>query len=453
MNKLQRIGVSILVCSFSGLASAGSALEALSGLAVGQSTVLDGVPLSANRFASVQVRRIDPYSADAKILLDQDGKLIELPRSSRRFFLAHTTSGLPARLALSTDAQGLDLQGQVFQPGADFELAWQGDIAKGQWRLNDSTNRIPAGQTPTFQCGNTPQVSLQDKLLSDSARAKQSLGVSAINTDVLNDELAAPLPEAVLATRTATIAFDIDSNAITKKFGGNNTTANNFTASLITAMNASYDSPLNVQLLLGTTIIRTAGTDPYSGTTDTGVQLDLLGARWRDNHAGVTRAFVMLISGVQANGCSASGLAWVDAYCRTGTAGTTNVYGSYSANQLFHSACGSLGISNDVRITAHELGHNFGADHTHCTSAGGGAFLDQCFNGESGFGCYAGTQSCPAPGGTLMSYCHLLGSCTTSLLFHPTHISIITPKTNAAFTAGCLRPATGGDNLFANGFE
>ena len=453
MNKLRCFTASILACCISGFASADSALQALKGLKVGQSTVLENVPVSGNRFASVDVRRIDPYASDAKVLLDQDGELIELPRSNRRFFLAHTSSGLPARLAFSTDAQGLDLQGQIYQPGAEFELHWQGDLAKGQWHLTDTKSRIPSGETPTFQCGNTPQVSLQDRLISDSARASQSLGLPSASADVLNNQLAAPVPAAVLATRTATIAFDIDSNAITKKFAGNNTTATNFTASLITAMNASFDAPLNVQLLLGTTIIRTAGSDPYSGTTDTSVQLDLLGARWRDNHAGVTRAFVMLISGVQANGCSASGLAWLDAYCRTGTAGSTNVFGSYSANQLFHSACGNLGIANDVRIAAHELGHNFGAAHTHCTSNGGGGFLDQCFNGESGFGCYAGAQSCPAPGGTLMSYCHLLGGCTTSLLFHSTHVSIIAPKTNAAFTAGCLKPASGGENLFANGFE
>lgn len=452
MNKLQRLSISILSCCIAGFASADTALEALKKLQVGQSTVLNEVPLSANRFASIEVRRIDPYAADAKVLLDQDGQLIELPRSDRRFYLAHTRNGLAARVAISTDAKGGDLQAQVFQPGADYELQWDGNMAKGQWRLSDATNRIPVGETPTFQCGNSPQVSLQDRVLSDSARAAQSLGLASTPVDVINNQLAVPVPSEVRATRSATIAFDIDSNAITKKFAGNNTTATNFVASLITAMNASYDAPLNVQLLLGTTFIRTAGTDPYSGTTSTNTQLDLLGVQWRDNHAGVTRAFVMLISGVQSNGCSASGLAWVDAYCRTGTAGSTNVFGSYSANQLFHSACAGLAISNDVRITAHELGHNFGANHTHCTSNGAGGFLDQCFSGEGG-GCYSGAQSCPAPGGTLMSYCHLLGGCTTSLLFHTTHVSLIAPKTNAAFNAGCLRPVVAGDTIFINGFE
>ena len=68
-------------------------------------------------------------------------------------------------------------------------------------------------------------------------------------------------------------------------------------------------------------------------------------------------------------------------------------------------------------IVGHELGHNFGAWHTHCTNvATGGAptgtnTIDKCFKRTGG--CYQGATSCPtsgpgAPAGTIMSYCNQL---------------------------------------------
>jgi hypothetical protein len=432
----------IVAIACSPLAHAAKAPDLLA-LVPGQSTVLSNVPVGFEQIRDIELWRFQPYADDAKIFLDTPEGMRELPRSTRLYYLGRSLAG-NARIALSTDANGNDLQAQVFTPSADFELRWLGD----QWQLTDSKATIPSGKELSFQCGNTPQASLAKSLVKPT-----QLIDTAPALDALSNALAPPTPKATLATRTATVAFDVDSNAITKKFGGSNATATSYLTTLITAMNASYDAPLNVQLLLGTTIIRTVGNDPYSGTTSTNTQLDLLGARWRDNHADVSRAFVMLISGVQSNGCSASGLAWVDAYCQTGTPGTSNVYGSYSANQLFHTACANVAISNDVRITAHELGHNFGASHTHCTAIGGGAFIDNCDNSEAPFGCYSGAQSCPASGGTLMSYCHLLGGCTASLLFHPTHIALLSPKVTAAFNANCIKPVASSDSIFQNGFE
>lgn len=90
--------------------------------------------------------------------------------------------------------------------------------------------------------------------------------------------------------------------------------------------------------------------------------------------------------------------------------------------------------------------------------------IDQCFNAESGFGCYGGAQACPAPAtvngvsnvtGTLMSYCHLSGlpSCSSSQVFATAHRTLLNPRVANNVTNGCFAPISAGNNIFANGFE
>ncbi|MDA8773401.1 fibronectin type III domain-containing protein, partial [Luminiphilus sp.] len=114
-----------------------------------------------------------------------------------------------------------------------------------------------------------------------------------------------------------------------------------------------------------------------------------------------------------------SGMAYVNVLCNDSrgysSSGVTGVASADAAH-----------LNQDTLMVAHELGHNFGSDHTHCYGnlEGNENPVDGCRSGESGSPfagntCFSGTQSLPgvnslsggtpsAQNGTIMSYCHLL---------------------------------------------
>jgi len=178
---------------------------------------------------------------------------------------------------------------------------------------------------------------------------------------------------------------------------------------MFNTMNTMYENDLQVQLLIGTTILRTsAASDPYTAMlpnnpaadpqgTRMPTNLNIFGAYWKNNENAVPRAFTTMLSGQIASsggGCSAAGIAWVDEYCQKGFTSGSNTVGSFNLTQV----CTNLGVDPngtfDARIVGHEIGHNFGAAHTHCTDITTGASkvatntIDACYNGEAGSGCY-----------------------------------------------------------------
>jgi hypothetical protein len=230
-------------------------------------------------------------------------------------------------------------------------------------------------------------------------------------------------------------------------------------------MNVMYVRDLNVSLQQGTTIFRITAT-PYAIAANAAASqadLDTFGSWWQSHHAGVPRDFALLLSGresgAQNHGFSASGIAWINAYCITTSNG-----GSYSVNKVFTSS--QVAVDLSARIVGHELGHNFGAAHTHCTNATNGTWpvatntIDVCYKGEAGGGCYAGAVSCPTAGpghplGSLMSYCNTSApngaSCGQNVLqFHPTQITKLLGLINAN-TPSCLSPTA--DQIFKDGFD
>ena len=89
------------------------------------------------------------------------------------------------------------------------------------------------------------------------------------------------------------------------------------------------------------------------------------------------------------------GVAWLNALCGSYRYGLSGINRSYNNVPRY---------SWTVNVIAHELGHNFGSNHTHsCVWNGNNTAIDGCYNTEGG----CGRPGIPSNGGTTMSYCHL----------------------------------------------
>lgn len=126
---------------------------------------------------------------------------------------------------------------------------------------------------------------------------------------------------------------------------------------IISNVNTIYDRDANVTHELGTIVIRSATTDPYSGTT-IDARLDEFGTKWASApESGIFRNISHFFSGYAFSG-GTIGLAYLGGVC-TGINGTQYgvVESRYTTTLTFR-----------ISLSTHELGHNW--DCTHCDSQG-----------------------------------------------------------------------------------
>jgi hypothetical protein len=400
---------------------------------------VDDFPTGPGSSSVISFRRIEIYAPDARIVAIDSAGAREIPRSPRIHLLGYSKDGL-IRIGLSFDP---DLKtapsGAGSGPDGAFEL--RSEQADDGWHLQamPSEATLPPGVKPDYPVN-------EDSLSNPNSAPA-----------FLDHLFESQTPFGVL--RNAVVAVDTDTTFMSKRFTGNTTQATAWIADLFAQLNVMYQRDLDVNLQQGTTFLRVAS-DPYANTdtSATSAMLAEFGNYWQANYSSgggaVNRAFAMLLSGNSNNPNGASGIAWVDAYCQTSGSG-----GSYSTNQIFTNS--AIPVSFTASIVGHELGHNFGAAHTHCTNTSTGSFptgtntIDQC--STSGSGCYSGVTSCPvsgpgAPSGTIMSYCNQFtgGACGQNVQqFHPTHITQLRNRI-AANTPSCLSTS---DAIFANGFD
>ncbi|MDG2199552.1 MAG: M12 family metallo-peptidase, partial [Phycisphaerales bacterium] len=132
---------------------------------------------------------------------------------------------------------------------------------------------------------------------------------------------------------------------------GSTSAVENRINSVINAINTQYESQVGLTHTVNTIIVRTSSSDPYSGNIDN--RLDQVRSHWESSQGGINRDAVQLFTG-NGGGGGTIGIAWLSAICT-----------SYGYSVVESDCCGSFGCTTD--LSAHELGHNWGAGHCDCT--------------------------------------------------------------------------------------
>jgi len=186
-----------------------------------------------------------------------------------------------------------------------------------------------------------------------------------------------------------------------------------------------YEPDVGIVYEITTIIVRTAEPDPYS-TTSPGSLLSQLANEWNANQGGVQRDVTHLFTGKNLDG-SIIGIAYLSVICNLGSA--------YGLSQSKFS--GSL-ISR-TGLTAHELGHNWSAQH--CNGQGDCAIMCSGLGGCTGILTSFGNSAI----NSILNKKNSVGCLTNAVPPPPPTLSSVEPAT--------MSPLGGGVTVHGTGFE
>ena len=351
---------------------------------------MDAVPLSDGSNVDLRMTRVQPFSADARIVQmvpGRNGVAVErelpLPTVSawRGCVAGHPDS---TAVIVRSDA---GLHGWI-QFDHRTEIISSGNPAGGDEPMIADAAFLQMG---SFVCENPPPMN---------------------DADALADADAPPIARLTTAAcRQLPIAVETDQELLAK-FAGNTTTTSAYVATIFAGLMDIYSRDFNGRPSI--TYLRWwSTTDPWIGTNSSDALTELR-THWNANMTATPRVFTTMLSGRSLGG----GIAWLSQACA-----------STSGSGYGYSFCGSLNgsfpyplVSNsssnwDIIVTSHEIGHNMSARHTHELG------LDDCYLADgSGLGACTMKAS-----GTIMSYCHLCsgGYTNIALNFDSTNIASI----------------------------
>ena len=226
-----------------------------------------------------------------------------------------------------------------------------------------------------------------------------------------------------LGTTTCRLAIETDYQFYS--LFNNAGAATQYATQLIAAVSELYEEQAQVALSIAYLQIHTSSNDGWSAPETPGASASTLLNEFVNAWSGGWPASADLahfISGAPLGG----GVAYLGVVCNQsfGFGVSANINGNIN----WGSFTGAPSVANwDFVVVAHELGHNFGANHTHSYCPP----LDECTSNCNG------ANACTQ--GTLMSYCHLCGGMANVRLdFHP----FIAQEIRNEVASSCLPPAS-----------
>jgi hypothetical protein len=206
-----------------------------------------------------------------------------------------------------------------------------------------------------------------------------------------------------VSCRTIRVAVDTDWEYRSISRFTSDAAAQTYAMTLWGAVSEIYRRETNVSLSVPYLRIWSSNTDPYPDGSAIGDRLGQFLNHWRATKSGVSRDIAHLLSAT-----GGGGVAYLTVLCNNtwGYGADGSLAGTFPQPIRDHQS-----QNWDLMVTAHELGHNFSAPHTHSMTP----VADGCGNGD----CSA------AYGGTIMSYCHTCsgGMSNIVLEFHERTLS------------------------------
>jgi hypothetical protein len=228
-------------------------------------------------------------------------------------------------------------------------------------------------------------------------------------------------PEAVIF-RAGRVALDVDYEYWSNFNNMDDTLLSIF--QLFGSISPIFESDLSVKLVLTYIRIWTTSADPYSAVGGGNVGLHEFQNYWRANHSTPgTAGYVDRDSAHLLSGRGVGSAGNISQLCKS--------YG-YSISGGSGSSGGFL---HDLYHAAHELGHVYGGNHTHCLKdPATNDWIDKC---ATEGGCNA-TQDCTTAPGTVMSYCHNCGGYGPGSIIPEFH-SVNIANMRTVIDGACLR--------------
>jgi hypothetical protein len=344
-------------------------------LQAGGDALIAGFPLG-DRSADLEVSRFEVFAPGGVVVRGSAAGDVPLPRPDV-VLLRGTVRGAPgSRVFLGLSPHGSN--GFVEMDGRRYVIATRPAPEGVPAVVYDVASLPPGALRPSpFVCG-------ADDLAGPARIAAAPQGGGS----------AAGAPTCAAA---AQIAIETDWE-FTQSFGGSTAASTAYATQLLGAVAEIYEGDVGVSMLISFLRVWSDPADPW---TQNGAQGQLQEFRnyWQANMQGVERQAAHFMTTRSLSG--AGGVAYLPGLCQGSFAYGLSAYinGSFPYPLEDHN-----GGNWDLVVVAHELGHNFGAPHTHSmTPPVDGCAFNQCETADQG---------------TIMSYCHVCPGGVANLILH-----------------------------------